>query len=99
MKRKTTPGDMSRRDGKPLAHLDLRDLMPLPPPLSDPGRDRPWKQLAQHTREICGCILDDTCAVNLPRPRTEQERVSFAICCPIMICGGKPDCCMAGWSN
>lgn len=66
-------GDMSRRDRTPLAHLENERLMPLPPPLDSPDKDRPWTPLAERVVQSCECGLDDTCALNLPQPKTKQE--------------------------
>jgi len=66
-------GDMSRPEKEPLAHLENQDLKPLPPPLADPAQDRGWIPLSDQIREKYECILDDTCAVNIPRPKTGEE--------------------------
>jgi len=73
VKKKIDLGDMSRPEEAPLVHLESADLKPLPPPLSDPDKTPPWKPLSAQTREKCACLLDDTCAVNIPRPKTPEE--------------------------
>jgi Fe-S oxidoreductase len=79
MKDKVTLHDMSRRDAKPLAEIDNEDLMRLPPPLENPEKDRDWKPLSEQARNIHECVLDNTCAVNVPRPQTaEQEKALVA---------------------
>jgi Fe-S oxidoreductase len=65
--------DMGRRDRQPLVHLENGELMRLPAPLDDPSKDRPWKPLSAHVREKYECALDDTCAVNVPRPANRAE--------------------------
>lgn len=65
--------DMSRPGRLPLAHLENQDLMPLPPPLENPAKDRGWAELPQSIREKYECGLDDTCVLNLPQPRTKEE--------------------------
>ncbi|MFH1575150.1 MAG: (Fe-S)-binding protein [Acidobacteriota bacterium] len=65
--------DMSRRDRKPLVHLENTDLMPLPAPLEDPTEDVEWTQLSEQVKEKYECILDDTCVVNLPQPKSREE--------------------------
>lgn len=65
--------DISRRDQEPLAQLTNADLMPLPAPLDSQERDKPWKPLAARTTEACECSLDNTCAVNIPRPKSLDE--------------------------
>jgi Fe-S oxidoreductase len=65
--------DMSRPDRKPLTHVEHGDLMPLPPPLDDPAREHGWTPLSDQTRERYECLLDDTCAVSVPRPATKEE--------------------------
>jgi Fe-S oxidoreductase len=64
---------MSRPDREPLVHVENSRLMPLPPPLDDAAAERPWKPLSQQAREKYECGLDDTCAVNIPRPATEAD--------------------------
>ena len=65
--------DMSREKREPLTHIENTDLMPLPAPFDSPERDKPWTPLTQQARERYECILDDTCAVNIPRPASEAE--------------------------
>ncbi len=65
--------DMSQGEKTPLIHIENRDLMPLPPPLSDPAQDHGWTPLSEQARQKYECALDDTCAVNVPQPKTKQE--------------------------
>jgi len=72
-KRPARLSDMSREDRRPLVHLENADLMPLPPPLDDPGREPAPKPLPPQVTEQYECLLDDTCAVYVPRPKTKDE--------------------------
>ena len=65
--------DLSRSNREPVIHLDNEELMPLPAPLDDPAREHAWTPLSEQcvTRYECG--LDDTCAVNIPQPKTAEE--------------------------
>ncbi|MBZ5497222.1 MAG: (Fe-S)-binding protein [Acidobacteriia bacterium] len=65
--------DMARKDGRPLAHLENEDLMPLPDPLGDHALDPSWAPLSEQVRKRSECILDDTCVVNVPQPKSKQE--------------------------
>jgi len=65
--------DMWRDDDQPLLHLENSDLMPLPAPLDDPSKDRPWTPLSEQARQRYECRLDDTCAVNVPKPKSKAE--------------------------
>ncbi len=65
--------DMAREDGRPLLHLENDELMPLPRPLDDPSQERPWRPIPESAREKYECILDDTVAVNVPKPKTKAE--------------------------
>ncbi len=65
--------DMSREDREPLTQIENSDLMPLPAPLDDPAKDRAWAALAQQALDKFECGLDNTCAVNVPRPKTKEE--------------------------
>ena len=69
--------DMAREDGQPLLHLENEDLMPLPRPLDDPSQDRPWRPIPDSVREKYECILDDTVAVNVPKPKTKEEELEL----------------------
>jgi len=75
MKDGDTPSlsDMSRADRTPIAHVENAHLTPLPAPLDDPARERPWTPLSEKARARYECILDDTCAVSVPKPATQEE--------------------------
>ncbi|MGC8724170.1 MAG: (Fe-S)-binding protein [Acidobacteriota bacterium] len=73
MKAKIRLSDMSRRDRAPLTHVTKEELMPLPPPLQDPASTPDWKPLADKTKGSVECGLDDTCALNIPQPKTKEE--------------------------
>lgn len=68
--------EMSRDDGQPLVHLEKEDLMRLPVPLDGaggPAHQPAFKPLSPQTVEKCECLLDDTCAVNVPKPKSKEE--------------------------
>jgi Fe-S oxidoreductase len=65
--------DMSRQEREPLAHQDPKDLKRLPPPFDDPEDEHPWKLLPKQTQEDFECLLDDTCAVSIPKPKSPEE--------------------------
>lgn len=70
--------DISRKNSEPLIQLTNDQLMPLPAPFDSPEKDKPWKPLSPRTVETCECGLDNTCAVNIPHPKSlaeEQELV------------------------
>ena len=73
MKKRIEVKDISRRERTPLAHLENEDLMPLPAPLESPAKDHAWTPLSAQAREKYECGLDDTCALNLPQPKSEAE--------------------------
>jgi len=65
--------DMSREDREPLLKLENDQLMPLPAPLDNPAREHNWTALSQQTKGKYECGLDNTCAVNVPQPKTKAE--------------------------
>ena len=65
--------DMSQSEREPLIHLENTDLMPLPAPLDGPEKDHAWTALSQQATDKYECGLDDTCALNLPQPKTPEE--------------------------
>lgn len=73
MKDKLKLSDMSRPDRKPLTHLENEELMPLPYPLDSPEKDHDWKTLTEKVVSSVECGLDDTCAINIPQPKTKEE--------------------------
>ncbi len=73
MKGRLRLSDMSRADKTPLAHLENKGLKPLPPPFSDPEQDHAWAPLPEQIKSKYECILDDTCAVNVPQPKSREE--------------------------
>jgi Fe-S oxidoreductase len=77
MKEKLRLSDISRSGKKPLIHLENEDLMRLPVPLEDPSKDRPWSPLSAQVKEKYECSLDDTCAVNVPQPKSEAEEAEL----------------------
>jgi len=66
--------DISRGEG-PLAHIEPPDQPPLPPPFDKDGEPalKPLTDKARASYEV----LDDTIAVNIPRPKTRQEEEEF----------------------
>jgi Fe-S oxidoreductase len=73
MNRPVDLADMSRADREPLVHLENDGFTPFPPPLDGAAHDHAWTPLSQQARERYECGLDDTCALSLPQPKTEQE--------------------------
>ena len=69
--------DVSRPDSEPLIHLENEDLMPLPAPLEGPEKDRAWAALSEPARSRYECGLDNTCAVNIPKPKTHDEEAQL----------------------
>ena len=72
-KKRAHISEVSRQDGKPLVHLEPEHLMPLPAPLNDPAKAPAFKPLSTQIVEKYECLLDDTCAVNVPKPKTKAE--------------------------
>jgi Fe-S oxidoreductase len=73
MNRPTTPQDASRRGREALIHLENEDLMPLPEPLASPALDHSWPLLSDSCKAAYECGLDNTCAVNIPQPKSREE--------------------------
>lgn len=73
MSRSADLSDLSRTDRTPLIHLENEDLMMLPAPLESAAQDVPWTRLSDQCVDRYECGLDDTCAVNIPKPKTPEE--------------------------
>ncbi len=65
--------DVSRPGSEPLIHIENEELMALPAPLDSPEKDRPWAALSEQCQSRYECGLDDTCAVNIPKPKSREE--------------------------
>ncbi len=65
--------DVSRPGSEPLIHIENEELMALPAPLDSPEKDRPWAALSEQCQSRYECGLDDTCAVNIPQPKSREE--------------------------
>ena len=73
MSRHIDLSNMSQTKRDPLTHLENEELMPLPAPLDGPEKDHSWTPLSQQSKDKYECGLDDTCALNLPQPKTPEE--------------------------
>jgi len=60
--------DISKNTEK-LSSVALDDLMPLPGDFDD----QEWSEIPEETKEQYACILDDTCILPIPRPKTREE--------------------------
>ncbi len=69
--------DISRRDSEPLIHVKNEELMPLPGPLESPEKDHAWTALSEQCKSRYECNLDDTCAVNIPKPKSHEEEAQL----------------------
>ncbi|MBD3165711.1 (Fe-S)-binding protein [bacterium] len=56
-----------------LAHVELKDLPPLPPPYDNIEELPGFKKLKDETREEYEASLDDTLAASLKKPKSEEE--------------------------
>ncbi|MDR3752563.1 MAG: (Fe-S)-binding protein [Terracidiphilus sp.] len=65
--------DISRPGSEALIHLENKELMPLPAPLESEEKDHAWAALSEQCQSRYECGLDDTCAVNIPKPKSSDE--------------------------
>jgi Fe-S oxidoreductase len=73
MKKDLELPDMSRPEREPLIHQEPKDLKRLPAPFDNSDQEPPWKPLPKQIRESFECLLDDTCAVSIPKPKSPEE--------------------------
>ena len=57
------------KDTENLTSVAVDDLMPLPWDFED----KEWSEIPEQTKEQYACILDDTCILPIPRPKTKEE--------------------------
>lgn len=71
MKEPTSFKDFSSAEG-PLAQIEPLRQIPLPPPFDELDEEPEFKQLSEEARGKYE-VLDDTIAVNIPRPESKEE--------------------------
>lgn len=71
MKNVTRIKDFTLDDG-PIAHVDKKDQIPLPPPFNTLTEEPVMNPLRDDALEKYEC-LDDTIAINIPKPETPEE--------------------------
>src|SRR5210317_1383742 len=64
-------GDFSKGEG-PIAQIKPEDQIPLPPPFDDLEEEPFFKRLSEGAQDKY-VLLDDTIAVNIPVPASEEE--------------------------
>lgn len=69
----TSVREISKSNGASLAHVDLKDLPPLPPPYDKVEELPGFKALSEEARKTYESGLDDTIAVSFPRPENEED--------------------------
>ncbi|MBC8491813.1 MAG: (Fe-S)-binding protein [Candidatus Marinimicrobia bacterium] len=72
MNKKVTVEDIGKYTGQ-LTHLELQDLIPLPPPYDKIEEQPKWKELSDDIKNTYEMTLDDTCAVSIKKPKTKEE--------------------------
>jgi len=65
--------DVSKPTDQKLTELRKEDFMPLPAPLDNIGELPDFPPISESTEEKYECGLDDTVALNLPKPETREE--------------------------
>jgi Fe-S oxidoreductase len=70
---KTSIHDLPRPGDNPISRLELQEQEPLPPPFDRIDQEPGIKPLSQQAREKY-VNLDDTIAVNIPKPKTQEEK-------------------------
>ena len=72
MKQPDSVKDIAKNPGQPLAQIDPLQQIPLPPPFDKLDEEPPFAQLSEEAREKF-VVLDDTIAVNIPKPKSQEE--------------------------
>ncbi len=72
MKQPDSVKDIAKHPGQSLAHIEPVDQVPLPPPFDKVDDDPPIRPLSDEARAKYA-VVDDTIAVNIPRPESKEE--------------------------
>jgi len=70
--------DFSEKD-EVLAQIELEAQTPLPPPFDNLAAEPRMAPLSDTAREKYECGLDDTIAVNIPKPKSKEEEDRRAV--------------------
>jgi Fe-S oxidoreductase len=73
MKKNLKIEDIGKNPDQQLTTVELRDLVPLPPPYDKLEEQPAWKEINEENRKAFACNLDGVLAVSLPRPKDEKE--------------------------
>ncbi len=65
--------DLHRSTDEVLVDLSESQLPSLPVAFNATGEEPRWKPLSGEVRQSCECGLDNTCALNLPKPNSPEE--------------------------
>ncbi|MCP4896179.1 MAG: (Fe-S)-binding protein, partial [bacterium] len=76
MKQPDSVKDIAKNPGQPLAAVAPEDQIPLPPPFDKIEDEPPIPPLADAAKEKYA-VVDDTIAVNIPRPESKEEEDKF----------------------
>jgi Fe-S oxidoreductase len=76
-KRVLKPADIARGADKRLGEVDIKELMPLPPPYDKNEEPPALKQISDEQRERLVCNLDGFVALALPRPKSDEEKEKY----------------------
>ena len=71
-KRRVKVEDISKPSEK-LSELNKEDFKPLPAPFDKPENTPDFPKLDDKAKETLECTLDDTVALNLPKPQSKEE--------------------------
>jgi hypothetical protein len=72
MKEPRSVRDIARNPGQPLAGIEPLEQVPLPPPFDKLEEEPEFARLSEEAREKY-VVLDDTIAVNIPKPKSKEE--------------------------
>ena len=69
--------DIGKRGGEVLSPVELRELVPLPPPYDKPDEQPAWKELDEKAKGRMVCNLDGFVGLSLPQPKDEAEEKEY----------------------
>jgi len=65
--------DIGKRADELLSPVELRELVPLPPPYDQLDEQPSWKELTEAAKDRLVCNLDGVVALSLPKPKDAAE--------------------------
>ncbi|MFC1520995.1 (Fe-S)-binding protein [Elusimicrobiota bacterium] len=77
MPKKLKIEDFGKHENEQLTSVDIKELVPLPPPYDKIDDQPKWKEIKPENKEEMVCNLDGVVACSLPKPKDKKEEKEY----------------------